>query len=84
VLFGRRFFETLARLKGDEGARAILADHPELVIAVTTPGAAATIDLDTPEAWDAWRAGRSAAGDAQGLAAPASGEADRVGLDRGD
>jgi molybdenum cofactor cytidylyltransferase len=55
VLFGRRFFETLARLEGDEGARAILAEHPDLVELVPTPGRAATLDLDTPEAWAAWR-----------------------------
>jgi molybdenum cofactor cytidylyltransferase len=58
VLFGRRFFETLGRLRGDQGARAVLADHPELVETVRTPGRAAAVDLDTPEAWAAWRAAR--------------------------
>jgi molybdenum cofactor cytidylyltransferase len=56
VLFGRRFFETLGRLSGDEGARQIVAEHPELVEIVATPGDAARLDLDTPEAWAAWRA----------------------------
>jgi molybdenum cofactor cytidylyltransferase len=56
VLFGRRFFETLGRLSGDEGARQIVAEHPELVETVATPGEAARLDLDTPEAWAAWRA----------------------------
>ena len=58
VLFGRRFFETLGRLQGDVGARAVIADHPELVETVPTPGEGATVDLDTPEAWAAWRAAR--------------------------
>ncbi|TVQ54527.1 MAG: 4-diphosphocytidyl-2C-methyl-D-erythritol kinase [Rhodobacteraceae bacterium] len=61
VLFGRRFFETLARLEGDSGARAVLAEHAEHVELVATPGEAAVIDLDTPEAWAAWRDARSGA-----------------------
>jgi molybdenum cofactor cytidylyltransferase len=56
VLFGRRFFETLGRLEGDEGARTVVAEHPDLVETVMTPGDAAIVDLDTPEAWAAWRA----------------------------
>lgn len=56
VLFGRRFFEPLRALEGDEGARAILAAHADLVRMVRLPGDAARIDLDTPEAWAAWRA----------------------------
>nr|WP_281243469.1 nucleotidyltransferase family protein [Rubrimonas cliftonensis] len=61
VLFGRRFFETLGRLEGDAGARAVLAEHADLVELVATPGEAAAVDLDTPEAWAAWRAGRAGA-----------------------
>lgn len=76
VLFGRRFFETLARLKGDQGARAVLEEHADLVETVSTPGRGAVVDLDTPEAWAAWRAARSAGGHLQGLAAPAAGEPD--------
>ncbi|MEM6439698.1 MAG: molybdopterin-binding/glycosyltransferase family 2 protein [Pseudomonadota bacterium] len=60
VLFGRRFFESLARLSGDEGAREILRANEAFVTDVTTPGRAARLDLDTPEAWAAWRAERSA------------------------
>ena len=56
VLFGRRFFESLARLTGDEGAREVLRAHPEFVAEVATPGRGARLDLDTPEAWAAWRA----------------------------
>jgi molybdenum cofactor cytidylyltransferase len=58
VLFGRRFFETLARLEGDRGAREVLEEHADLVELVPTPGSAAVVDLDDPEAWAAWRAGR--------------------------
>ena len=56
VLFGRRFFESLAALEGDRGARDILRDAAEFVVEIPTPGRAALTDLDTPEAWDAWRA----------------------------
>ncbi|MGG7567747.1 NTP transferase domain-containing protein [Rhodovulum sp. DZ06] len=56
VLFGRRFFESLSRLSGDEGARDILRANEEFVTDVPTPGRAARLDLDTPEAWAAWRA----------------------------
>jgi molybdenum cofactor cytidylyltransferase len=58
VLFGRRFFETLGRLEGDMGARAVIADHQDLVETVPTPGEGAATDLDTPDAWAAWRAAR--------------------------
>ncbi|HUF55987.1 MAG TPA: nucleotidyltransferase family protein [Thermohalobaculum sp.] len=58
VLFGRRFFEALRALEGDEGARRILAEHHEFLAEVTLPGAAAGTDLDTPEDWARWRAAR--------------------------
>ncbi|MGR3782179.1 MAG: NTP transferase domain-containing protein [Albimonas sp.] len=56
VLFGRRFFESLARLSGDEGARDILRTNADFVRLVKTDGRGARLDLDTPEAWAAWRA----------------------------
>ncbi|MEO1317577.1 MAG: NTP transferase domain-containing protein, partial [Pseudomonadota bacterium] len=59
VLIGRRFFEPLGLLSADEGARAILAEHAEFVTHVRLPGHRALLDLDTPEALDAWRAGRA-------------------------
>ncbi|RMD47877.1 MAG: 4-diphosphocytidyl-2C-methyl-D-erythritol kinase [Alphaproteobacteria bacterium] len=58
VLFGRRFFESLMALSGDEGARAVIRAHPEFLVEVPTPGEGAAVDLDTPEAWAAWEAGR--------------------------
>ncbi len=60
VLFGRRFFEALRGLEGDRGARSVLVEHPEFVTDVTLSGRAAETDLDTPEAWAAWRARQSA------------------------
>ena len=51
VLFGRRFFEALLDLSGDVGARAVVAQSPEFVHDVKTPGEAALTDLDTPEHW---------------------------------
>jgi molybdenum cofactor cytidylyltransferase len=59
VLFGRRFFETLAALTGDRGAREVLRDAAEFVTDVPTPGRGAAVDLDTPEDWAAWRADRA-------------------------
>jgi molybdenum cofactor cytidylyltransferase len=56
VLFGRRFFEALAGLTGDRGAREVLREAAEFVVDVPTPGRAALVDLDTPEDWAAWRA----------------------------
>lgn len=56
VLFGRRFFESLRTLEGDEGARHILAAHGDLVRMVTVNGA--VTDLDSPDDWAVWRASR--------------------------
>ncbi len=61
VLFGRRFFEPLRALEGDRGARSLIEDYPEFLVDVVLPGGAAATDLDTPEDWDAWRAGRGGA-----------------------
>lgn len=48
----------LAALRGDSGARAVLARHPERLRLVPLPGRAAVTDLDTPEDWAAWLARR--------------------------
>lgn len=56
VLFGRRFFEPLRGLEGDEGARSILAANADLVRLVRLSSYASRVDLDTPEAWAEWRA----------------------------
>lgn len=59
VLFGHRFFEALSAVEGDVGARAVVASARSFVHDVPRTGEAALTDLDTPEAWDAWRARRS-------------------------
>lgn len=56
VIFGRRFFEPLARLTGDRGAREVMMAAQDYIVDVPTTGAAALTDLDTPEAWADWRA----------------------------
>lgn len=58
VLFPRRFFDDLTHLTGDQGARTLLQTEPVQYIAL--PKNRALTDLDTPEAWAAWRAARSA------------------------
>lgn len=55
VLFGRRFFESLMDLKGDQGARNVVKDAPEFVRDVPSEGDAVLLDLDTPEQWEAYR-----------------------------
>ena len=57
VMFGRRFFEALAALDGDQGAKAVIAEHPEFVVDIALEGSASATDLDTPEDWRRWRAG---------------------------
>jgi CTP:molybdopterin cytidylyltransferase MocA len=54
VLFPARLFPALGRLTGDAGAREVLG--PEAVVPVALAGERAVTDLDTPEAWLAWRA----------------------------
>ena len=54
VIFPARILPALRHLAGDEGARDILRTHP--VRHVALPGLRAVTDLDTPEAWAAWRA----------------------------
>ena len=56
VLFPSDLLARLATLGGDEGARALLRDHAGRVRLHDLPGRAALTDLDTPEAWEAWRA----------------------------
>ena len=54
VILPRRVLPDVTRLTGDRGARALFEDHvPRLC---PLPGDRATRDLDTPEAWQAWRA----------------------------
>lgn len=53
VILPRGLFAAMATLQGDKGARAVLNDHPPRLHPL--PGPRAQTDLDTPEAWAAWR-----------------------------
>jgi molybdenum cofactor cytidylyltransferase len=55
VLWGRRFFEPKAHLKGDVGARHLIAENGELVAEVAMPDDAVLTDVDTPQALEALR-----------------------------
>ena len=57
VLFPAAFLPAMRHLTGDQGAQDILRANP--VQTVELPGNRATTDLDTPEAWTAWRAASS-------------------------
>ena len=47
VGFGRDFFDDLARLRGDVGARALLETHPDAVVELELNDPAVLLDLDT-------------------------------------
>jgi molybdenum cofactor cytidylyltransferase len=56
VLWGRQFFSEIEDLRGDAGARTLMDKHLELVCAVEAGSAAPLIDIDTPEALEAYNA----------------------------
>lgn len=51
----------LADLRGDDGARSVLKRHAGRMRLFALPDSHATIDLDTPEEWAAWRSARTEA-----------------------
>ncbi|WP_120499807.1 NTP transferase domain-containing protein [Roseovarius sp. EL26] len=53
VIFPQRMFKRLNTLTGDRGANALLKQEKVTLIPLTDMHA--TTDLDTPEAWAAWR-----------------------------
>ena len=55
VLFARRFFPEILAIEGDVGAKHLLAQWPELVCEVEAGDDAPLIDIDTPEALEAYR-----------------------------
>ncbi len=57
VLLARRFFPEIREIEGDRGAKPILQAYPDQVRLVET--ADAFTDLDTPEALDAYRQGKT-------------------------
>lgn len=56
VLFPADLLDALSGLRGDRGARDILAAQAARVHLVPLRGRRALIDLDTPEDWAAWEA----------------------------
>lgn len=56
VHFPPEIVPDMAHLTGDQGARRLLEGRE--VVTCPLPGRRALIDLDTPEAWAAWRAQR--------------------------
>lgn len=55
VLFPRACFKELAQLTGDQGARKVISNNVDTVEPVILPSDNATLDLDTPQDWAAWR-----------------------------
>lgn len=58
VLFPSDCLTAFASLTGDHGAKDILKANRYRLNRVELPGNNALTDLDTPEAWEVWRAGR--------------------------
>jgi molybdenum cofactor cytidylyltransferase len=55
VLFPADLRAELLALQGDEGARMVLQRHKARLRLIALPNQHALTDLDTPEAWAAWR-----------------------------
>lgn len=60
VIFPADCFAALARVTGDAGGREVVQAHRHRLVRVPLAGARALTDLDTPEAWEAWRAANPA------------------------
>jgi molybdenum cofactor cytidylyltransferase len=55
VLWARRFFPEMTALEGDVGAKHLMAAYGELVCEVEAADDGPLLDIDTPEALDAYR-----------------------------
>ena len=55
VVFPNRCFTSLTTLKGDQGARALIAQDKKAIAYIELPDTHASTDLDTPEDWTSWR-----------------------------
>jgi molybdenum cofactor cytidylyltransferase len=55
VLFPASLFPALASLSGDAGGRNVIMANRHLLRLIPLPGENALLDLDTPEAWAAYR-----------------------------
>jgi molybdenum cofactor cytidylyltransferase len=61
VLWSARFFPEMRVLEGDTGARALIRAHAEQVCEVEMPDDGVLLDVDTPDALAALRAGSTKA-----------------------
>jgi molybdenum cofactor cytidylyltransferase len=55
VLWSKRFFQEMANLAGDVGAKHLIGEHAELVAEIEMDDDAILVDIDTPDALDALR-----------------------------
>lgn len=62
VIFDRSLFAQFDGLSGDRGAASIVSDNAKHHGLVPLEGDRAALDLDTPEAWQNWRASRGPGG----------------------
>jgi molybdenum cofactor cytidylyltransferase len=58
VLWGRRYFQEIAAVAGDVGARHLIGEHGDQVAEVPMPDDSVLIDIDTPEELGALRRDR--------------------------
>jgi CTP:molybdopterin cytidylyltransferase MocA len=58
IVVSVHLFDRFSALSGDVGGKAILAEHRDRTRLIPLPGTHAICDLDTPEAWADWLAGR--------------------------
>jgi molybdenum cofactor cytidylyltransferase len=57
VLWARRFFAEMSEVKGDVGARHLLGEHADQVCEIPVEDDGVLIDVDSPAALRAMRAG---------------------------
>lgn len=62
VLWGRDFFEDIAEITGDKGAREIIDANPESTVEVDMTGEGVLLDIDEPKALAALQGTRKATG----------------------
>jgi molybdenum cofactor cytidylyltransferase len=60
VLWGAEFFAQIGSVAGDVGARHLIGENAEVLCEVPADGDGVLLDIDTPEALDAFRNRRSA------------------------
>lgn len=59
IVFAQPLFHALGQLTGDSGGAEVVAQHSDHMVLIPLPGQRARRDLDTPEDWASWRAGRN-------------------------